>query len=205
MSGRYALFRWPAEFAALAGFPEKHAPRWNISPHQQVLLQRRTAEGERVDSGRWGLTPPWLTDLSRTPTHARGESLATQPMFREPFRLRRCLLPANGFYEWRGNHRKRPYWMLNGEPLAWFAALWEAYPAGDQLWLSVAMVTQAAGPLRRPILLDEAGRALWQDPDSPPEALQALLATGGMPLRERVLADIVNRPEVDGPECLTPL
>ncbi len=95
--------------------------------------------------------------------------------------------------------------MLNGEPLAWFAALWEAYPAGDQLWLSVAMVTQPAGPLRRPILLDEAGRALWQDPESSPEALQEVLATGGMPLRERVLADIVNRPEVDGPECLTPL
>ena len=83
-------------------------------PNDSVLIQR-LSEGQLTLARRcWGLTPPWLTDLSRTPAHARAETLAEQPMFREAFRQRRCLLPANGFYEWRGTQRKRPYWLTPG-------------------------------------------------------------------------------------------
>lgn len=72
--------------------------QWNISPNDSVLMLRAGADGQReLARARWGLTPPWLTDLSRTPAHARAETVAEQPMFREALRLRRCLLPANGF------------------------------------------------------------------------------------------------------------
>jgi hypothetical protein len=84
-----------------AGFPAGQQAQWNISPGDSVLIQRQL-DGQRNWPRRWGLTPAWLTDLSRTPAHARAETLAEQPMFREAFRQRRCLMPANGFYEWRG-------------------------------------------------------------------------------------------------------
>ena len=116
MCGRYALFRWNRDFAALPGFPADQQAQWNISPNDSVLMLRAEADGQRtLARARWGLTPPWLTDLSKTPAHARAETVAEQPMFREALRLRRCLLPANGFYEWRGNLRKRPYWLTPGE------------------------------------------------------------------------------------------
>ncbi|WP_422422777.1 SOS response-associated peptidase [Pseudomonas sp. GZD-222] len=206
MCGRYALFRWSPAFAALPGFPTDQQAQWNISPGASVLIQRRPEAGElTLARARWGLTPAWLTDLSRTPAHARAETLAEQPMFREAFRLRRCLMPANGFYEWRGTQRKRPYWLTPGEGSSlFFAAIWEAYPVQDQVWLSTAVVTQAAVNQRRPLILDEAGQAAWLDPETPVARLYELLASSQAPLRERVLANLVNDPKLNGPECLTP-
>lgn len=202
MSGRFALFRWTPAVAALPGFPALQ-PHWNLSPGAQVLLLR-DVQGERQAAlARWGLTPPWLTDLSRTPSHARSETLAEQPMFREAFRLRRGLLPVNGFYEWRGV-RKRPYWVSAEQGLLYCAALWEAYPAGEQVYLSLAMVTQAAANLRRPLLLDAAEQAAWLDATTPVATLQALLLKPQMALRERALASFVNDPHLDDPQCLTP-
>ncbi|KTS93104.1 SOS response-associated peptidase family protein, partial [Pseudomonas parafulva] len=94
MCGRYALFRWPQALASLPGFPAGQPAQWNISPGNTVLIQRQLDGQLQVAKARWGLTPPWLTDLSRTPAHARAETLAEQPMFREAFGQRRCLIPA---------------------------------------------------------------------------------------------------------------
>ncbi|WP_028696363.1 SOS response-associated peptidase [Pseudomonas cremoricolorata] len=205
MCGRYALFRWTPSFAALPGFPTDQRAQWNISPGASVLIQRRLDGVTQLARARWGLTPAWLTDLSRTPAHARSETLAEQPMFREPLRKRRCLLPANGFYEWRGTARKRPYWLTQGEGATlFFAALWEEYPVQEQVWLSCAVVTQAAMSQRRPLILDAAGQEAWLDPQTPLSRLQELLASPPAPLRERVLANLVNDPKLDAPECLTP-
>ncbi|MDH1262129.1 SOS response-associated peptidase [Pseudomonas sp. GD03944] len=204
MCGRYALFRWSPAFAATPGFPADQMPHWNISPNAQVLLLREVDGARQLARVRWGLTPPWLTDLSKTPAQARAETLADQPMFRDAFRLRRGLLPANGFYEWRGAARKRPYWLTGEAPTLYFAALWEAYPVEGQVYLSTAVVTQAAATHRRPMLLDEAGQAAWLNPETPLETLRALLDSPQPPLRERVLANLVNDPKLDAPECLTP-
>ncbi|MCY1548521.1 SOS response associated peptidase (SRAP) [compost metagenome] len=165
----------------------------------------RSVAGEReLTRARWGLTPPWLTDLSKTPAHARAETLAEQPMFREAFRLRRGLLPANGFYEWRGTTRKRPYWLTGEASPLYFAALWEAYPVEGCVYLSAAVVTQAAANQRRPLILDAAGQDAWLAADTPLAELRALLTSPQPPLRERVLASFVNDPKLDAPECLTP-
>jgi putative SOS response-associated peptidase YedK len=206
MCGRYALFRWTPAFAALPGFPADQKAQWNISPGDSVLMLRGGDTQRELARARWGLTPPWLTDLSRTPAHARAETLAEQPMFREAFRLRRCLLPANGFYEWRGTTRKRPFWLTPGEGSAlFFAAIWEAYPVEGHTYLSVAVVTQAAASQRRPLILDAAGQEAWLAADTPTVTLQALLASPQTALRERALANLVNDPKLNAPECLTPL
>ncbi|HAO74361.1 MAG TPA: hypothetical protein DCW62_04950, partial [Pseudomonas sp.] len=89
MCGRYALFRWSQDFAALPGFPSDQRPHWSLAPGASVLLLRQVDSGLQLDRVRWGLTPAWLTDLTRTPAQARAETLAEQPMFREAFRLRR--------------------------------------------------------------------------------------------------------------------
>lgn len=204
MCGRYALFRWSQDFAALPGFPSDQQPHWSLAPGASVLLLRQVDEQLQLSRVRWGLTPAWLTDLTRTPAQARAETISEQPMFREAFRQRRGLLPANGFYEWRGSARKRPYWMTSEGSLGYFAALWEAYPVQGHTYLSAAVVTLPAATLRRPLMLNEAGQAAWLDPETPLETLQALLAQPQPALRERPLATVVNDPRIDGPECLTP-
>lgn len=204
MCGRYALFRWSPAFAALPGFPADQAPHWSLAPGAQVLLLRKIAGEVSLSTVRWGLTPAWLSDLTRTPAQARAETLAEQPMFRDAFRLRRGLLPANGFYEWRGTTRKRPYWMTAEGSLSYFAALWEEYPVQGYTYLSAAVVTIAAASQRRPLILDEAAQAAWLDPDTPLHDLQALLEQAQPALRERPLATLVNDPALDAPECLTP-
>ncbi|MBT8768833.1 SOS response-associated peptidase [Metapseudomonas boanensis] len=203
MSGRFALFRWSPALTALPGFPDDQQPHWNLAPGGRVLMIRETQCERRIDLARWGLTPAWLTDLSRTPAHARAETVAEQPMFRDAFRARRCLLPANGFYEWRGV-RKRPYWISAEGGMMYFGALWEAYPAGGVEYLSVALVTLAAADLRRPLLLDEEAQRIWLSTESSESELLTLLAKPQMQLRERALANLVNDPKLDGPECLTP-
>ncbi len=203
MCGRYALFRWPAELNSMDGFPADQAAQWSIAPGARVLMLRQQAQGQRVDLARWGLTPAWLTDLSRTPAQARLETLEEQPMFRDAFRARRCVLPANGFYEWRGV-RKRPYWLTAAEPVQYFAAIWEAYPVAELEYLSVALISRAAGNQRRPILLDAAQRAMWLAADTPSEEALTLLHSSQPPLRERALAGYINDPQVNGPECLNP-
>lgn len=67
MSGRFALFRWSPAFAALPGFPAEQQPHWNLAPGARVLMLRGQAGEQRLDLARWGLTPAWLTDLSKTP------------------------------------------------------------------------------------------------------------------------------------------
>ncbi|MDY7559038.1 SOS response-associated peptidase [Pseudomonas sp. 10B1] len=206
MCGRYALFRWNPAFAALPGFPADQKAQWNISPADSVLMLRGADSQRQLARARWGLTPPWLTDLSRTPAHARAETLAEQPMFRQAFRERRCLLPANGFYEWRGTTRKRPFWLTPSEgSTLFFAGIWEAYPVQEHTYLSVAVVTQAAASQRRPLILDAQGQAAWLNPETPIQILQALLASPQSALRERELANLVNDPKLNAPECLTPL
>lgn len=204
MCGRYAFFRWTPAFAATPGFPADQQPGWNVAPNSQVLMLRQVDGQRQADRARWGLTPPWLTDLSKTPAHARAETIAEQPMFRDALRQRRALLPANGFYEWRGTVRKRPYWITREESPMYFAAVWEAFPVEGHVYLSVAVVTQPANGLRRPLILDAAGQEIWLGPETEMPALHELLCQPNPVLRERALAHFVNDPKLNAPECLTP-
>lgn len=123
-------------------------------------------------------------------------------MFRDAFAQRRCLLPANGFYEWRGV-RKRPHW-ISGGGLICFAGVWEAYPVQGHIYYSVAMLTQAAGEMRRPLILDVQEQAQWLSNQTPMARLLELLQLPQARLREQALANFVNDPACNGPECLTP-
>ncbi|MCK9534205.1 MAG: SOS response-associated peptidase [Pseudomonas sp.] len=202
MSGRYALFNWPDTLAQLPGFPQQMRAHWNLAPKSQVLILLQQQQELQASTALWGFTSEWMTDLTRAVAHARVETVSTQPMFKKAWRNQRCLLPANGFFEWRGQHRKHPFWLYTEEPMLYFAALWDVYVLPGRNYYSVAMLTQQAASLRRPILLNAEQQSLWLNPQTSDAELLELLARAQPQLRERRVSTLINDPLVDGPHCL---
>jgi putative SOS response-associated peptidase YedK len=226
MCGRYTLtnpdpVKLSTRFMLGESAVPKLEPRYNVAPTDPVLAIRRTEEGDR-EAGRlrWGLVPGrWAEKRSTRPLiNARAEGLTSQPAFAESFRERRCLIPADGFYEWRRDERGRqPFWVArpDGELFA-FAGIWAALPArasGDEgeLLHSCAIVTTEPNGLirpihdRMPVILDPSLEAAWLDPAAGEDELMAMLRP--LPpdlLALREISDAVNDVRNDGPELLTP-
>lgn len=204
MSGRYALFNWPDGLAQLPGFPQQMRAHWNLAPKSQVLMLYQKQEQRHAALALWGFTSSWMTDLTRAVAHARAETVSSLPMFQTAWRSQRCLLPANGFFEWRGVQRKQPFWLSAREPLLYFAALWDVYTVPGRDYYSVAMLTQQAAHLRRPIMLNEQQQQVWLSPGSSDEQLQEVLSSAQqLQLHERRVSTLINDPLVDGPHCLS--
>ncbi len=204
MSGRYALFNWPEAFAQLPGFPQQMRAHWNLAPKTQVLMLYQKQEQRHAALALWGFTSAWMTDLTRAVAHARVETVSGLPMFQNAWRSQRCLLPANGFFEWRGVQRKQPFWLSTPEPVLYFAGLWELYSVPGRDYYSVAMLTQQAAHLRRPVILNEAQQQVWLNPCSSDAQLHEVLsAAQRVQLHERRVSTLINDPLVDGPQCLS--
>jgi putative SOS response-associated peptidase YedK len=186
MCGRYFLQRDPA---ALARYFETNNPtpnfaaNWNMAPTQQgLVLRRHPRTGQRhLDVLRWGLVPRWAKDASGAARlmNARDDSVAVKPSFREAFRKRRCLVPMDGFYEWRGDGRsKQPFAcaLRSGAPMA-CAGLWEGWQQPDGSWLrSYTIITTAAAGRqallheRMPVILPRPAWDPWltsEDEETP--------------------------------------
>jgi putative SOS response-associated peptidase YedK len=191
MCGRY-LLKSPVDALRRAfGFVEQPnlMPRYNIAPTQDapVVRQRREPKGERtLQMLRWGLIPSWAKDtkMGAKLINARSESIAEKPSFRSAFRRRRCLVPADGFYEWRAEGaRKQPYLIVrrDREPFA-FAGLWERWtPKEGEAIDSFTIVTTDANALlqplhvRMPVILAPEDYGRWLDPDAVEADLLPLL------------------------------
>ncbi len=220
MCGRITL-KSPAQLVAeefqLAHVPEL-IPRYNIAPTQPVLAVLLDSDGRRTPRAlKWGLVPPWSRDPRNGAKmfNARGETVMEKPAFREAFAHRRCLIPVDGFYEWRKQGRERLplYFHAGDDRLLALAGLWEhwEYPGGEVIE-SCSILTTAANDLMRPIhhrmpvILDRASREPWLR--TPPDAAAALLPLL-QPAREGWLAahpvaSLVNKPANDGPELIVP-
>ena len=173
MCGRYTLTTPLDGMRALFGFDAmvNLAPRHNISPGQDVFVVRGT-ERELV-ALRWGLIPSWAKDpaIGNRMVNARAESGAEKPSFRSAFKRRRCLIPADGFYEWQGakGGPKQPFHIrLEGGALFAFAGLWEHWldGAGNEIETCAIVTTEATEALatihhRMPVILDPAGFDTW--------------------------------------------
>ncbi len=224
MCGRYTLtnpdpLRLRARFDILESVEvAEDPPRFNIAPTDPVFAVRRTDDGAR-DLGRlrWGLVPGrWAEKQSGRPLiNARAETLETQPAFAESFRERRCLIPADGFYEWLTDERgKRPVWLSrpDGDLFA-FAGIWAKLPVkgSDDVLHSCAIVTCAPNELirpihdRMPVILDPAAEAAWLDPEGSTDELRTLLAPAPEEmLITREVSDLVNNVREDGPALIEP-
>ncbi|MBU6499125.1 MAG: SOS response-associated peptidase [Rhodospirillales bacterium] len=220
MCGRYVNLT-PAEalarlFGTVNPLPNL-APSWNVAPTQPALVVRRHPEtgARHLDVLRWGLVPHFTKELkaARRPINARAETIATSGMFRDAFARRRCLVPADAFYEWRaGASGKQPYAIArqDGTPLA-FAGLWEGWrhPDGEILRSFTIITTNANATLapihdRMPVILEPSGWSTWLgETAGDPSALLA-------PAEDAVLklwpvSTAVNKVTNNGPELLTPL
>jgi putative SOS response-associated peptidase YedK len=190
MCGRFSLNAAEAELRRLFGYdgpPLNLAPRYNIAPTQTTPVIAIGREGGRaLVVMRWGLVPSWAKDLKigAKLINARADTVAQKPSFRAAFAKRRCLVPADGFYEWQAAEggRKQPYRIHrpDGAPFA-FAGLWEQWQGPDGRVLSFTIVTTEANarlrPIhaRMPVILAAPDYEAWLDPAAPREAAQALL------------------------------
>lgn len=188
MCGRYALSSpvtsLEAQFEAEAEAQLRLTPRYNIAPTTPVPVVRNGPEGRIIVLHQWGLVPSWARDpaLGARLANARAETVADKPSFRAPFRRNRCLVPADAFYEWRAGTPKQPFAIRDARGgLLALAGLWDLWEGPGGALLTCTILTTAANaamaPIhdRMPVILAPEDQAPWLAPDTPREALLALM------------------------------
>lgn len=220
MCGRYTLTTKPNDLAKAFGLdatPEDLAPRYNIAPSQWVPVITDTRP-RRLEAFRWGLVPSWAKDpsIGHRMINARAETVAEKPSFRSAFRRRRCLIPADGFYEWRRDgKRKTPICIRrsDGAPFA-FAGLWETWkPTSGEALHSCTIITTEPNALmatihdRMPVILAPETYDLWLDSTiDDRDLLRGLLSPcPDSWLKYYVVSMLVNSPANDTPQCMEPI
>jgi len=189
--------------------------RFNVAPGDDVRAVVMRDEGPTGALLRWGFVPPWAKDPSVgfKMINARAETVAEKPAYRDAFRRHRCLIVADGFYEWEREGARRPFHVTRagGEPFA-FAGLRTAWkdPHGEWLRSCTIVTTRANAAIaaihpRMPVILEPGEEAAWLDPATPPELLHAMLRPlEAARTRARPVSKAVNDARYDGPECLAP-
>jgi putative SOS response-associated peptidase YedK len=223
MCGRYTLTS-PGEVVAeifeLMDLPEI-LPRYNLAPTQEAAVVRIPAPQAPRSLAllRWGLIPTWAKDpaIGNRMINARAESAAEKPAYRDSFRRRRCLVPADGFYEWKRQGKlKQPHLIRRRDRLPFaFAGLWSSWRGPDHPapLETFTILTTSPNDLmagihdRMPVILDRRDHAAWLDPaNRDTAALQALLVAAPAEAWEAIpVSTRVNSPAHDAPDCIEPL
>ncbi len=222
MCTRYVISSPPAALRALFGYAEQpnFPPRYNVAPTQPIPIVRLDAGKRAFALARWGFVPSWVKDPKTFSLllNARGESVLDKPAFRNAMRRRRCLVPADGFYEWqagRAGERRCPYFVRakSGGPLA-FAGLWETWigPNGEEVDTAAIVTTAANGTLatihdRMPVIVPPEAFDLWLDCAKIETATAAALiapAPEGL-LEYHEVSTAVNRAANDSAELIVTL
>ena len=220
MCGRFTLTTNLGAIAArfgVARFLEEVGPRYNIAPTQTVIVVGN-AGTRHLTEMRWGLIPSWAKDpaIGNRMINARAETVATKPAFRVALRKRRCIIPADGFYEWQpAGRRKQPVYITlkSREPFS-FAGLWDTWtsPEGEEIKSCTIITTEANELLkpihdRMPVILTRETEAVWLDPTIQDPAL-LLPLLNPYPAEEMECCPVspwVNNPAHDGANCVKPL
>jgi len=226
MCGRFALISDTKTLIDTFGIAPNSAstlppavPRYNIAPTQPVAAIRLNKDGKQRELTffRWGLVPSWSKDIkigSRL-INARSETVAEKPSFRTAFKRRRCIIPANGFYEWqrRGSRKQPVYIHAADNNLLALAGLWEVWrtPDGDSLQTCTILTTspnEIMAPIhnRMPVILEPEDFDTWLDPGPQPDhGLHLLRPYPAHKMTFYPVSTFVNSPANDSQECITPL
>jgi putative SOS response-associated peptidase YedK len=222
MCGRYTLRSSIKEIAeALEAVSDKineDKARYNIAPTQAVVAARESADVRELVTLKWGLVPAWAKDpsIGSRLINARSETVAEKPSFKEAFRLRRCLIPSDGFYEWArtetGNKQPCYFRMREERPFA-FAGLWERWGEGRETIESCTILTTEANEVlapvhdRMPVIVAPRDYGLWLDQGvTKADQLTPLLRP--YPAKEMTshpVSSSVNNPRYDHEDLLAPL
>jgi putative SOS response-associated peptidase YedK len=219
MCGRFVLIANPEAIQTtfdLTTMPASMSPRYNIAPTQPVALI--TNENAReLTFYKWGLIPSWSKDASAASKmiNARSESAADKPSFRSAFKRRRCIIPANGFYEWKkqGSDKVPQFIHFKDQELFGIAGLWEVWhdPDGGEVRTCTILTTEANDFMksihnRMPVILHKEDYPLWLSPsEEPAPILQGLMQPySGDDLTAYPVSKMVNRPGTDVPELIEP-
>ncbi len=222
MCGRFTLTVDPADLQTAFSWVDfgnaTLAPRYNIAPTQGVPVVTNDGKN-KLDFFTWGLVPFWAKDpaIGNRMINARAETLAEKPSFKNAFKRRRCLILADGFYEWQkipGEKTKIPTYiqLKTGQPFA-FAGLWENWHSSDgSEILSTTIITTEPNPLmkpihnRMPVILPKAAYEAWLSPgEADPHTLNPLLRPYDSTLMTAYpVSRLVNNPQNDSPACVAP-
>jgi putative SOS response-associated peptidase YedK len=219
MCGRFTLKTPAGEIVSefnLHGITLDLGPRFNIAPTQDVLVVLRGDEDREARFFRWGLVPFWAKDpaIGNRMINVRAETVQEKPAFRSAFSKRRCLVVADGFYEWQaGPGGKQPYYIRrhDGRPFG-FAGIWESWGPKDDPLRTCAILTTDPNALMRPlhdrmpVIVPRDAYGPWLDTDSSVESCRELLGPcDDGDLDAYPVSTVVNSPRNDRAECLTPL
>jgi len=231
MCGRYTLIKQPASIGSKSpveiespnvgtASASEFKPRYNIAPTQSSLVLRRQGGKGRImlSSMRWGLMPSWSRTGETTSLliNARSETVAEKPSFKAAYQRRRCLVPADGYYEWiRHRSLNQPYYLqLVDESVFYMAGIWETWhnAAGDPTE-SIAILTTQANALaakvhdRMPVILEGDDPMIWLDGDADiietEKRFDLLRPIDSRRLKCRPANPIVNNNQNDIPECIS--
>jgi putative SOS response-associated peptidase YedK len=221
MCGRFALFSYLRQLAEEFGIEDYDEDdvggRYNVAPSQRVLAVVNEGEGNRFQLLRWGLIPHWAKGPKpRYMINARGETVADKPMFRTALRHRRCLIVADGFYEWRkSGATKTPMYIKDASGRPWgFAGIYEYWntPEGDEVPTCAIITTEANEVMskvhhRMPAIIPPEKRELWMDPNvTDPEVLVPLLRPyDASDMEVFPVSSDVNSPRNDHPGLIKPI
>ena len=225
MCGRVIQSSAPIRYAIVDGMNVRdgrvanYPPRWNGAPSQELLVIRRNHQTGAVslDPLRWGLIPYWCQDPKggRKPINAKCETVHSLPTFRDAYRRRRCILPVDGFFEWKaikGQKAKQPYAiaMKDGSPFG-IGGLWENWrdPTSSEWVRTFAIITTDANDLvaeihdRMPLILAPTDHTRWlSDEPDPGDLMRPFPAE---PMRMWTISTRVNKPENDDPSIVEPI
>lgn len=220
MCGRYTITSAPEAIRALFRYEEQpnFPPRYNVAPTQPIPIVRLVEGKRQFALVRWGLLPSWVKDPTAFTLliNARGENVLDRPAFRAAMKRRRCLVPADGFYEWKAERGgKQPYFvrLKSGAPMA-FAGLWENWmgPNGEELETAAIVTTSASRSLqpihsRMPVIVPPEAFHLWLNcADVDAETAAALIVPAPDDLLEAFeVSKAVNRTANDDPRLIEPL
>ncbi|TAL13361.1 MAG: SOS response-associated peptidase [Frankiales bacterium] len=220
MCGRYASSRDARDLASAFEVEEPPEevlpPSWNVAPTDPVYAVLERGGSRLLKVVRWGLVPSWAKDRKGAARliNARRETVTSTPAFRTAYARRRCLLPADGYYEWQVDGGRKQPWFLtgqDGEPLA-MAGLYEVWaPAGgERLWTCTVITTDAADELghihdRTPLLVPRGDWGRWLDPEVEDPGQDLLVPAVGGRLDAWPVSSAVGDVRNDGPELVVPL
>jgi len=190
-------------------------PSFNVAPGTDILTVKTNAKDDDVSMERmhWGFVPEWASDpsIGYRMINARSETVTQKPAFRAAFQSRRCLIPADGFYEWQGKGKHKQAFFIrlkSQEPFA-FAGLWEHWQQEDRAFNSCTILTTRANGLmtpihhRMPVILAPQHYQAWLNPKTAPDKLISLLEPfPEEPMESRKVSSFVNSPKNNSAQCL---